>query len=301
MPSSYHPFCIERIEQEEIMPVSGYLSSFSLSEVLQFAQEGNKTGLLTVRSLPNSTQEFHRYFIWLNQGRIVAAADRTDYQGLARMIIQRKWIAEPQLQSLIQQCPLRMPFGIYLKSQNLLSAEQMKMLFSVQIIRQICALFELIDGSFQFKSNVQMPYLEMTGINIPATEVTLPGLRNLQNWSALEEKLPQPRSGLLGTIQGVPTVQLNAQERQLWDFTNGQMTIAEIAKQLDRPIEAIRRTAFCLTVAGLAEEIPFIKTESKPEDLEIQTTSPQLPSSAFLKNMKGFLKKQAKSGSSLVS
>lgn len=277
------------------MPVSGYLSNFSLSEVLQFAQEGSRTGLLTIQSLPNSTHESCRYFIWLNQGRIVAAADRTDYQGLANMIIQRKWLAEPQLRSLIQQCPLRMPLGIYLKSQSLLSAEQMKMLFSVQIIRQICALFELIDGSFQLKSNVQMPYLEMTGINIPATDVTLPGLRNLKNWSALQEKLPQSMSGLLGTVQGLPTIQLNAQERQLWDFTHGQMTIAEIAKELDRPIETIRQVAFCLTVAGLAEEIPFIKAESNAEEIELQITSPQLPSSAFLKHMKGFLKKQVES------
>ncbi len=279
------------------MPVSGYLSNFSLSEVLQFSQEGNKTGLLTIRSLPNSTQEFHSYFIWLNQGRIVAAADRTDYHGLANMIVQRKWITELQLQSLIQQCPLRTPLGVYLKSQNLLSAEQMKMLFSVQIIRQICALFELIDGSFQLKSNVQMPYLEMTGINIPATDVTLPGLRNLKNWSALQEKLPQSMSGLLGTVEEPMTVQLNAQERQLWKFTDGQMTIADIAKELDCPIEAIRQTAFRLTVAGLAEEIPFVKAESNTENVnvELQTTSPQIPSSAFLKHMKGFLKKQTKS------
>lgn len=281
------------------MPVTGYLSNFSLSEVLQFAQEGNKTGLLTIRSLPNSKQEFHSYFIWLNQGRIVAAADRTDYQGLANMIIQRKWIAEPQLQSLIQQCPLRTPLGIYLKSQNLLSAEQMKLLFSVQIIRQICALFELIDGSFQLKSNVQMPYSEMTGINIQATDVTLPGLRNLKNWSALQEKLPQSMSGLLATVQGMPTIQLNAQERQLWEFTNGQMTIAEIAKRLDRTIEEIQRTAFCLTVAGLAEEIPFIKTESSAEDVELQIMSQHLPSSGFLKHMKGFFKKQVKAESTV--
>lgn len=135
----------------------------------------------------------------------------------------------------------------------------------------------------------------MTGINIPATDVTLPGLRNLKNWSALQEKLPQSMSGLLGTVQGLPTIQLNAQERQLWDFTHGQMTIAEIAKELDRPIETIRQVAFCLTVAGLAEEIPFIKAESNAEEIELQITSPQLPSSAFLKHMKGFLKKQVES------
>lgn len=276
------------------MPVSGYLSSFSLSEVLQFAQEGNKTGLLTVRSVPNSTTELRRYFIWLNQGRIVAAADRTDYQGLTCMIRQRNWISDVKLQELIRNCPLRTPFGIYLKSQSLLSAEQMKMLFSVQIIRQICALFELIDGSFHFTSNVQLPYLEMTGISIPATEVTLPGLRNLKNWSALEEKLPQPMSGLVRTIEGQPDIQLNAQERAVWNCIQGDRTIAEIAQTLDQPIEVVRRTSFCLTVAGLAEEVPFMQADANPEEAEIQTTVPASPSQAFLLNMKGFMQQQVK-------
>jgi Domain of unknown function (DUF4388) len=116
------------------MPVSGYLSNFSLPEVLQFVQEGNKTGLLTVRSIPDSTQKFQRHFIWLNQGRIVAAADRTDYRGLFNMIATRKWVPEEKLHRSLQSCPLRMPFGLHLKSQNLLSGEQMKLLFSVHYL-----------------------------------------------------------------------------------------------------------------------------------------------------------------------
>jgi hypothetical protein len=232
------------------MPVSGYLSKFSLPEVLQFVQEDNKTGLLTVRSLPDSPENFRRSFIWLNQGRIVAAADRTDYRGLFNLIAMRKWISEEKLHRSLQNCPLRTPFGLHLKSQNLLSGKQMKLLFSVQIIRQICALFELVDGSFHFTSHVQLPYFEMTGINIPATEVTLPGLRNLTNWSALDPKLPQPTSGLLGMVEGELPIQLNAKESKVWEFANGMVPIADIAKTLDLSIELARRTAFCLTVAG---------------------------------------------------
>ncbi len=275
------------------MPVSGYLSNFSLPEVLQFVQEGNKTGLLTVRSLPDSTEEFRRYFIWLNHGRIVAAADRTDYRGLFNLIAVRKWIPEEQLHRSLQNCPLRTPFGLHLKSQNLLSGEQMKLLFSVQIIRQICALFELVDGSFHFTSNVQLPYFEMTGINIPATEVTLPGLRNLSNWSALDPKLPQPTSALLGMVEGELPIQLNAKESKVWAFANGMVPIGDIAKKLDLSIELARRTAFCLTVAGLAEEVPMLSSSSKAEVSQADQFLMEVPSSAFLEKMMGFLKQQS--------
>ncbi len=271
------------------MSVSGRFSTFSLPEMLQFLQEGNKTGLLTVRSRPEAAKNFSWYFIWLNQGRIVAAADRKDYHGLVTLIAQRKWIPEPELKRLVQQCPLRQPFGLHLKSQSLLSAEQIKLLFSVQIIRQICALFELTDGAFNFIRNVQLPYLEMTGISIPATDITLPGLRNLHNWSALESKLPLPTSTILRSNYGILPVKLNEQELKVWNLTDGKTTIDEMAIKLDRPIESIRRTAFCLTIAGLAEEIPMVVRSARAPE----TTTTSLPSQTFLERVRGFLQQKA--------
>jgi Domain of unknown function (DUF4388) len=282
------------------MPVSGYLSNFSLPEVLQFLQEGQKTGLLTVRSLPNTTQNFSRYFIWLNQGRIIAAADRTDYRGLVNMIALRKWLPEAELSRLVQQCPLQTPFGLHLKSQNLLSAEQMKLLFSVQIIRQICSLFELVDGSFKFMSNVQLPYLEMTGISIPATDITLPGLRSLRDWSALDTKLPLSTSSLLSTVKGDLSVKLNEKELQIWRLADGTVPIAQMVQQLDISLESARRTAFCLTVAGLAEEVPMMipapkRTISPNPEVLTTAEAPAIstPSQAFLDRVRGFLQQKA--------
>ena len=295
-----------------MMAINGYLSKFSLPEVLQLLQEGNKTGLLTVRSrsdtscdliqestpdaVLDSTSKICHYFIWLHHGQIVAAADRSDYRGLVKMIAQRKWIVSSDLNRWIRQCPLRMPLGLYLKSQDLLSGEQMKLLFTVQIIRQICALFELVDGSFDFISDVKLPYLEMTGISIPATDITLPGLRSLQDWSALSNKLPQTTSILVRSIQGNPSIKLNEKELKIWALTDEKMPIAEMMKRLDLPLETVRRTAFCLTVTGLAEEVPMVR---KAANLEHSAVSPDpsptnAPSQVFLDRIRGFLEQKAK-------
>jgi hypothetical protein len=279
------------------MPVSGQLSSFSLPEILRFVEEGNKTGLLTIRSLPSQTEPFKSHFIWLHQGRIIAAADRNDYRGLVRLIAHYQWIPTAQLLRLVQQCPLQTAFGTYLKSQGLLSTEQLKTLFSVQIIREICALFELSDGSFHFTSNVQLPYLEMIGTSVPATEVTLPGLRNLRNWSALEDKLPNSTSGLISRSVGNPQIHLNQLEWQVWEFTSGTVSLTEIAERLSLSLESVQRTAFCLMVAGLAEEIPLVELTSQSENMLSHGASAASsgPSQEFLSQMIGFLKKQIQS------
>ena len=64
------------------MAFTGYLAEFSLPEIFQFLEQGHKTGLLTIRTLPdNETQKVQSHYIWLHQGRILAAADRVDDKG----------------------------------------------------------------------------------------------------------------------------------------------------------------------------------------------------------------------------
>ncbi|MBE9109584.1 DUF4388 domain-containing protein [Nodosilinea sp. LEGE 07298] len=276
------------------MVVSGRLSNFSLPEVLQLVEEGSKNGLLTVRPLPNAADFSQHHFIWLKKGRIVAAANRNDHHGLAHLIARRQFLSEAQLLQLIQQCPSHMPFGIYLKSQELLTKEQLQGLFSTQVIQEICVLFELSDGTFHFASDVQMPYLEMVGVSIPATEVTLPGLRSLRNWSALKDKLPQLNSGLLSTTNEKPRTRLTRQEWGVWNFASGKTPLTEIAQRLKLPIETVRHTAFRLLVTGLVEEIPVansIPTKSK-ESFQPRSAAPKVPSSNFLTQMISFLEKQ---------
>ena len=277
------------------MAVRGQLSNFSLPEVLQFVEEGNKTGLLTIRSLPNTTESFQTHFIWLDQGRIIAAADCNTYHGLSRLIAHHHWLSRTKLLRLIQQCPLHTPFGTYLKTQKVLTIQQLKILFSEQIIREICALFMLSDGSFDLISNIRLPYLEMTGMNISATAVTLPGLRRLRNWSALEDKLPNPTSALLSSTDKEPQLPLTGQEKRAWKFADGSTSLNEIAQRLDSSIDTIRRIAFRLTISGLVEEVPIIALNLKADKGASLpgSESPNLPSPEFLSQMLHFLNKQS--------
>ncbi len=151
------------------MSITGSLSDFSLPEILQFIEQGRKTGLLTVRTLSESQESKSSvHYIWVKQGRIVGAANRVDQQGLVMLIEQRQWVSNRVITKLAQLCPTDKPLGKYLFNQGVLRAEQLKELFLLQVLQYVCALFRLEDGIFEFDQNVPLPRRELTGLSLAA-------------------------------------------------------------------------------------------------------------------------------------
>jgi hypothetical protein len=241
------------------MAITGSLSEFSLPEIFQFLDQGQKTGILTIRdSTDLSTGKSLLRHIWLLNGRVVAAGDRLDNRGLARLIEQRGWITDRnrlQVERLITE---NVPLGINLKSLGILQPDQLKLLFSVQVLRQVCSLFQVETGQFRFDAKSDLPKAEMTGLSLPATETTLMGLRSLKDWQILQSKLPEPNSTLFNIISGQPSLRLDSSETQVWGFADGSINLKKIAEHLQVPIQKIQQIAFRLIVVGLVEEVPDI-------------------------------------------
>ncbi len=278
------------------MAVTGYLSEFSLAEIFNFLEQGNKTGLLTLCTLSDAQPENREnQYIWFNQGRIVAAANRLDQHGLAYMIGQRGWLGEHTALRVAQTCAVTAPIGLSLKNQGLLTVEQLKLLFYTQVMRPVCTLFALKDAWFQFDGKAPLPFSEMTGLNAPASEVTLAALRVLKDWSALASKLPEPTSAVMSVIEGKPQHKLHQTEWQLWEFADGTVSLQAIAQQLQLPLEKVQQIAFRLVTAGLVEEVPLVTVMTappKPEPLPMETAAPEATtvSHSFLQHLVGFLK-----------
>jgi hypothetical protein len=165
------------------------------------------------------------------------------------------------------------------------------MLFSVQVMRSVCDLFTLEDAGFEFDNNLALPYPEMTGLSSPATDVTLAGLRALRDWRALEPKLPDPSSGLVGVVQDQPKVSFNQTESKVWEYSTGTVSLKEIATQLELPLDKVQQVVFRLMVIGLAEEVPMVDLMGEPileEEATEENSSTQL-SQSFMENLMGFL------------
>ena len=148
------------------MSITGSLTDFSLPEIFQFIEKGHKTGLLTLRTLPDSHSPSSVHYLWMNQGRLVAAANQLNEQGLISLINQYQWVSQRVVTKLAQFCPSSKPLGLYLRSQGALQVEHLEHLFQVQVIKQVCAIFELKDAHFIFEQNVPLSTKEMTGLSV---------------------------------------------------------------------------------------------------------------------------------------
>lgn len=258
------------------MAFTGNLSQFSLPELFRFLEEGHKTGLLTISKLTsnllNSNLATEARYIWLQQGRILAAADRLDNQGLISIITKRGWnnnyLALKDFD--VDNSGTKITMGLYLKSQGIVKAEQLLLLFRSQIAENISPLFQIEDAEFNFESNASLPLAEMTGLSIPATEATLMGLRNLQEFSQIKAKLPDRVSSILSKTQERPKIRLEYTESQVLKYANGNSSLQKISEELQLPLEKVQQIAFRLIVSNLAEEVFVFKGASNTTNAKLK-------------------------------
>uniref|UniRef100_B8HR35 PatA-like N-terminal domain-containing protein n=1 Tax=Cyanothece sp. (strain PCC 7425 / ATCC 29141) TaxID=395961 RepID=B8HR35_CYAP4 len=286
-----------------IAKLSSSLEDFSLAELFRMLEQGKKNGCLTLFGLPVKTAEMKScYHIWFRQGRIVAAADQLHGQGLMTQMIARGWLDKPSVDRLYSYAAPETPLGLALKTQGALQADQLNLLFKVQLQR-VWLLFELQTGRFSMDSKAPLPSLEMTGLSISAMEAALVGLRNLKNWEALKHALPDAYSGIRSTFKGQPTLHLNPLEWQLWEFANGTVSLEGIAQEILQPFAKVQQAAYRLMMAGLVEEVPVMnQAELAPSLTQNISITELLPptsvqaevkvpvSQNLLQNLVGFLR-----------
>jgi Domain of unknown function (DUF4388) len=285
------------------MSLTGCLIEYSLVEIFNFIQGGNKTGVLSIepdrcmsRSLDNA------YSISFQSGRIMSVSSGNGLvdRGLIKMIAQRQWLSLEQTTGLsFHASNLEQPLGTHLKSCNLLDSSQLCLLFDAQVVAGICKLFgEDHHGKFSFDPQAVLTYCEMTGISLPAKELSLVGLRMLRDWSALAAKLPTPESSIQRFSTTVPPIRLDTQESKVWNLALGELSIAQIAGQLNLSIEKIQQISFRLIAIGLVQDVP-IETYQPPVDQAMElpklvvknSENAIVPVSAsFLTRLVGFLK-----------
>jgi Domain of unknown function (DUF4388) len=283
------------------MTLSSSFTDFSLAELFQLIDRGRKSGCLTVCTLPNIKilgSKSQYYYIWFRQGRVVAAANKLNHLGLIEKINQRGLVKEQTIKNLCESAKLDIPLGLHLKTEGILSAEQLNLLFASQL-QQVRQLFEIQKGVFKLDSKAELPASEMTGLSLRAIEVTLMTLRVLKNWAALADALPDKNSAIESIAQGQPQVHLHPLEWQVWEFANGSATINTIASQLNQPVAIIQQVAFRLMLACLVEEVPFVPPSSLFNDDSINDSLTARKteaarslkiSNAFLQNLVGFLR-----------
>ena len=202
------------------------------------------------------------------------------------MIETRGWLSPLVTNKLRTLCPIEVPLGIYLQQVKLLTPEQINLIFQIQL-HQIYQLFELTSGLFKFDEMSELqdrimtiPWLEMTGKRLKATEVSIYALRLIKEWDIFADRLPAPNLIFKRLIAQCP-LKLMSLEWKIWQRIDGLNSINTIATQLNQPVQSVQIAAFRLLAAGLIEEIilPGLTLEeseqsavsNKVKPLEVQT------------------------------
>ena len=200
------------------------------------------------------------YYIWFQDGYLIAISDRINFRGLIGFIEKRGWLTPLVTNKLRTLCPPEMPLGVYLHKNKLLAKEQLNLIFQIKL-HQVYELFQLNAGSFRFDESFELcdrllkiPWLEMTGHHMKPTQVSIYALRLIKNQDIFVDQLPEASFGLQKLVDQ-PHVKLMSLEQQLWELSDGQTSLNQMAAITEEPLEKIRFTAFCLIIIGLVDEI----------------------------------------------
>jgi len=247
------------------MTISGTLETFSLPELFRLLDSGSKSGRLIFQSSPDiNNPESQLYYLWFEQGWLVAVSDRLHPQNLIALLESRGWLNNKIATKLEQFCPENEPMGIYLKRLKLVTSEQLREIFDFQLnivyrlFENSTAWFQLdeISENSKIESLQTLPWLDMTGESIRATDIVLYALRSQKNWNIFIEQLPEA-SYALQKLTPRPDLQLLPLELKILEFANGEVSLKAIATKIDESFTSVQKAAFRLILAGLIDEIPM--------------------------------------------
>jgi hypothetical protein len=259
------------------MSMTGSLETFSLPELFRLIDSGGKTGQLIIQpplnqqSLDfNPSYEPPTYHLWFHKGRLITTVNHgLHHECLVSLIKNRGWLSSRVIEKLAEVCPPEVPLGNYLSKMKVLETEKLKLLFQLQL-HQVYQLFNLNSGQFRLEvfapeklSSASMPWLDMTGVSMQASQVNLLALRIMKNWSSCIHKLPEKNSALQQLIHQ-PKCRLTTIEQAIWQIAQSNMSLEQLAQLRSISLLEVRKAAFCLMMARLVEEIPLANFQSIP-------------------------------------
>ncbi|HHP7230481.1 MAG TPA: DUF4388 domain-containing protein [Xenococcaceae cyanobacterium] len=271
------------------MTIRSAIKPFSLPELFQEIEAEQKSGRLIVKIVsPIETSPLKGiYFLWFHEGCLVAISDRINYKGLIELLETHHWLSPLITKKLRTLCPPEMPLGVYLHQNKLLTREILTLIFQLRL-HQVYQLFQLESGQFQFDelSELQdrlftIPWLEMTGHRMRATQVSMYALRLIKNWARFQDYFPEPNSGVRA-LAAKPHIKLLALEKEVWHLADGATSLDAIAIKTQQLLKTIQIIALRLMLVGLLEET-FIKNQSQ-NSLPETPLFPNPTTSNFTKN-----------------
>lgn len=183
--------------------LNGQLRDFSLPDVLQFILQQRKSGRLIL------THRGQRAEVGISRGNV----SHIEVEGRSIETVLRDWLLavgrlSPDEYQGIENLSRQMERSILetLVAKKFISPEERS--DWVQLVAEdlVCELFHWADGSYEFNTEMPATGPRGIGLNLSTEMVTMEGMRRLDEWPRLRERLTG--SGIQVTLSAAPPADL---------------------------------------------------------------------------------------------
>jgi hypothetical protein len=207
------------------MSLTGNLRTMPLTDILQWASTGQKSGTL---HLERRVVEKRIVFF---EGLITTSWSNDPRESLAQFLMRDRLVTEEQLfRAMLQQEETGAPLGSILIGEHRISEDQLKHALRVKIEETIYDLFLWPEGRFEFREGEGVEEA-LVQTELPVTQVVLEGIRRTDEWLRIREVLPSTRSTF--KMVGAPSVE-DPLERQLLGLVASGKTLVAITMEMRR-------------------------------------------------------------------
>ncbi len=225
----------------------GNISSFPLTELLQFLATARKTGKLSVQSGGRETR------IYLREGAIVACSSDDPSKLLGQFLVSRGVIDMGQLsEAMKRQMETRETIGSILVKKKVLTPRQLKAEIAAKAEETIYGLFDLEEANFWFHNDEQ-PGHRVMEVNLTIQEVVMQGLTRLDERRSVAGMFGNP-SIVLTRCEGARAPK-DEETRPVFDRIDGRRSIEQIALFAHTSIYRVTAILHRLYLAGLIEVV----------------------------------------------
>ena len=212
------------------MALKGQLQHFSLGEVFQALAAARHTGSLVVQ------RGDEKKTIYFSTGSITVFSTGRSIR-LGEILVREGKVTDEQVMGAaeLQEATGKL-LGTILVEQGHVTNEDVQAALQKKVEDELYELFLWDNGSFEFLPNYSPPesmdpQTKYTQLNIDPQLLLMEGMRQLDEWELIRQRLPDARALIYRqTAHLPPGAELEDRERKLWDQIPDRAQIAEILR-----------------------------------------------------------------------
>ncbi len=230
--------------------IQGNLETMPLSDVLQWLAQGNKTGVLQIRSAKGINKK-----VYFARGRVLSTASSDPREYLGQFLISRGLLTEEQLNMAMEtQLQTGIKLGKILVTVGILEEDDLKAMLRLKAEEGLYDLFLWDEGRFSFEEEASLGD-DLVSIELDVTSLVMEGIRRKDEWGRIRKAIPSERAvlGRTGKLLRDSGAEPDSALLRVYEALDGTRTVEEAALELHSTEFSVASVAFRLLGLGLLE------------------------------------------------